>query len=158
MPQLDPGTSYVQVGASRGGMVIARVGPTSTYVTFANGCAGSHPAARLVPLDTPRIGATHEVNVLDVPAGAAFVLFGMSHTSPQSLATLGMPGCSLHVTADAAVVVTTTTGNARFQLPIPDVPALVGTHFFNQALILDPAAGNALGAVMSDAAEGVVGR
>ena len=49
---LDPGTSYV--GLSGGNdIVAARVGPTCTYVSFASGCAGSRPATRLIPRDTP---------------------------------------------------------------------------------------------------------
>jgi hypothetical protein len=46
---------------------------------------------------------------------------------------------------------------ATFRLPIPGVPALVGLKFYNQALVLDPGAGNVIGAVVSEAAEGVVG-
>jgi hypothetical protein len=46
---------------------------------------------------------------------------------------------------------------AKYRLPIPDSPALVGVRFYNQAVVVDPSA-NALGAVMSDAAEGVIGR
>jgi len=34
---------------------------------------------------------------------------------------------------------------------------LVGVRFYQQALVLDPAAGNAFGAVMSDATAAVVG-
>jgi hypothetical protein len=34
---------------------------------------------------------------------------------------------------------------------------LVGLRFANQAVVLDPQAGNAAGAVVSDAAEGVIG-
>jgi hypothetical protein len=35
--------------------------------------------------------------------------------------------------------------------------AFLGARLYEQALVPDPAAGNALGAVMSDAAEAVVG-
>ncbi|HEX5095889.1 MAG TPA: hypothetical protein VFX21_07750 [Acidimicrobiia bacterium] len=45
---------------------------------------------------------------------------------------------------------------AVWELPIPEVAVLVGVHFYNQALVLDPGA-NPFGAVVSDAAEGVVG-
>jgi hypothetical protein len=45
---------------------------------------------------------------------------------------------------------------AKYCLPIPNLPSLVGMHFCNQAVVLDPGA-NPLGAVISDAAEGVIG-
>ena len=48
-------------------------------------------------------------------------------------------------------------GNAAWELPIPNQIGLVGLHFYNQALVFDPGT-NALGAVISDAAEAVVGR
>ena len=46
---------------------------------------------------------------------------------------------------------------AKFGLSIPSRASLVGLHFYQQALVLDPAAGNPAGAVMSNAAEGVIG-
>jgi hypothetical protein len=45
---------------------------------------------------------------------------------------------------------------AMFRVSIPNQPSLVGVHFFEQALVPDPGA-NAANAVLSDAAEGVVG-
>ena len=42
-------------------------------------------------------------------------------------------------------------------IAIPDNPVLIGTRFYHKAIVLDPSAGNALGAVMSDAAVAVVG-
>lgn len=153
---LDPGTSYVSVGINQNN-IIARVGPTSTYVGIAPGCVGSLPASRLVPRDTPRIGSTLEVNLFDLPVDAALMVFGWQRTQPFDLGALGAPGCSAHVSADAAILLLGQNQQARFELPIPDLPVLVGTRFYNQAVVLDPAAPNALGAVVSDASEGVVG-
>ena len=48
-------------------------------------------------------------------------------------------------------------GQARAELVIPAVGALLGLRFVQQAIALDPGA-NALGAVLSAGAEGVVGR
>src|SRR5690606_8009206 len=42
-PALDPGTSYVSIDAGNQ-TVIARVGPTCTYVGVHPGCAGTRPA------------------------------------------------------------------------------------------------------------------
>lgn len=155
VPPLDPGTSYVQVRTDSR-LVTARVGPTSTYVSFAHGCAGSQQAARLVPMDTPHIGKVQEVNICDLPQNVAFLLFGWSRTAPVSLTALGMPGCSSTVSTDGAYFLAGQNGMASYRLPIPNLPSLVGLHFFNQALVLDPGA-NPLGAVVSDAAEGVIG-
>ncbi|MCB9885746.1 MAG: hypothetical protein H6838_09650 [Planctomycetes bacterium] len=155
VPPLAAGESYVQVDAT-GIMTAARVGPTRTYVSFASGCAGTQPAARLVPRETPFIGGTQEVRVFDLPQNCAFVVFGWNQTAPLSLAP-AMPGCFQHVSVDAAFFVTGQHGNAKFEFPIPDWPGLVGLSFYNQALVFDPGA-NALGAVVSDAARGVIGR
>lgn len=84
------------------------------------------------------------------------MFFGWNRIAPTSLGSFGMPGCFQEVSADAAVFLSGLNGQARFELAIPNMPGLVGLHFYNQAVVLDPAA-NALGAVMSDAAEGVIG-
>jgi hypothetical protein len=155
VPALRPGESYVQVSA-RFTQTVARVGPTSTYVTFAAGCSGSMPAARLVPRDTPRIGEVESVEVSNLPNNAAIMVFGWSRNSAVSLSSVGMPGCSRHISMDASVLLVGANGRATFELPLPNWSGLVGLSFYNQALVLDPGA-NPLGAVVSDAAEAIVG-
>jgi hypothetical protein len=155
IPDLAPGESAVQVSAQYDQSMM-RVGPTSTYVTYANGCPGSLPASRLVPRDTPRIGSPLKVTLLDLPQSAAFLLLGWGQTAPVSLAGLGMPGCFQHVTTDGALFVLGQNQQAHWELAIPDWLGLVGFRFYNQAVVLDPMA-NALGAVVSDAAEAVIG-
>jgi hypothetical protein len=156
VPELLPGTSYVEVDVGNI-MISARIGPTSTYTSFASGCAGSQPSARLVPQDTPGINKTHEVMLFDLPNNAAFMLFGWNRTAPVALDQYGMPGCAAEVSPDGAYFLVGQNGVAKYRLPIPNNPGLVGLHFYNQAVVLDSQAGNALGAVMSDAAEGVIG-
>lgn len=68
-----------------------------------------------------------------------------------------MPGCQLAISLDATLPLVGQGHQATWQLSIPDRAELLGLRFYNQALVLDPAAGNALGAVLSDAAEGVIG-
>lgn len=86
------------------------------------------------------------------------MVMGWSQYVPGlSLAPFGMPGCYAHVSLDNVAYVTGTGGEALWTLPIPYAPALVGVRFYNQAVILDAAAGNALGAVVSEAAVGLVG-
>jgi alpha-tubulin suppressor-like RCC1 family protein len=134
---------------------IARDGPTSTYVSFAPGCSGSRPATRLVPIDTPRLGADLEVTLFDLPLHLAIVCTGLSTTwsgtwpLPLSLGGLGMPGCTLFVACDH---------EALLRWTIPNVLALLGARFHQQALVPDPGAGNALQAVMSAATTAVLGR
>jgi len=155
VPALDPGTSYTQISS---GYDIAggRVAAQSTYVGIVPGCAGTRPATRLVPRDTPKIGRTLEVTLFDLPTSTAVMVMGFTQTTPQPLASLGMPGCAAHISIDAAMGLAGTGNQAKWLLPIPDQPLLLGVTFYNQALVLDPQA-NAFGAVVSDAAEGVVG-
>jgi hypothetical protein len=80
--------------------VVARVGGASSYVTFAAGCAGSLPATRLVPLDTPRIGATLQVHLDSLSVDVAFVVTGSSNTV-SALGPLAGNGLGA-VTSDAA--------------------------------------------------------
>jgi hypothetical protein len=156
VPALPPGFTYLQVGAGN----VARIGPQSTYVSFANGCAGSLPAARLVPLDTPRIGASLRVTLENLPANIAFLLQGFDNQNAPlgiDLAAFGMPGCALHTSIDTITLLFGSGGRAASAITVPGDAAFLGLHFYQQAFVLDAASGNALGAVMSDAAMGVVG-
>lgn len=67
------------------------------------------------------------------------------------------PSCNLHISTDGLLVLVGQSGFATWELPIPDAPSLVGVTFYNQALVIDPQAGNGFGAVVSDAARAVVG-
>lgn len=154
-PRLMAGESYVELAVTDR-MVGARVGPTSTYMSFANGCSGSMPATRLVPRDTPRIGRPHLVRLFDLPQSWAVMAFGWGRTPSVDLAPLGMPGCRQEISIDAAVFVAGHSNQAVYELSIPNWSSLVGLRFYNQAVVFDPGA-NPLGAVVSDAAEGVVG-
>lgn len=152
---LEPGTSYLSVSAAYDN-TMGRVGPTTTYVSYAPGCSGSRPATRLVPRDTPRIGRVHKVTLFDLPVDVAVLAMGLQPMSSLALDSLGMPGCTWRTSPDGVALLVGQGGQAAWNLPIPDVASLVGVHFYNQALVLDPT-GNAFGAVVSDAAEGVVG-
>lgn len=155
LPELRDGESFVDAALAY--QALARVGPTASYVGYGSGCAGSRPASRLVPRETPRIGQTLRVTLFDLPQDVAVMVFGWNPTPPVPLASLGMPGCSAHVAADTLVAVVGAGNQARLEVPIPNALALVGASFVNQALVLDPPA-NAAGFVVSDAAQAVVGR
>ena len=115
------------------------------------------PAARLVPRDTPRIGRSHRVTVFDLPMDLAIMVFGWARTAPVPLGAYGAPGCAFEVSRDGAWLIAGQGHHGSTEFSIPDDVALVGTRFYHQAVVLDANAGNLLGAVVSDAAEGVIG-
>ena len=154
-PILPAGRSYLRVAATWEGNNAALIGSESRYVGFAAGCAGSAPASRIVPRDTPQIGRTFPALLTNLPSNLALLAFGWNPQPPVPLDPLGMPGCTAHIAVDSVVTVSG-VGEARFELPIPLLPTLLGQHFYNQAFVLDPAA-NPLGAVVSEAMEGVIG-
>lgn len=157
VPALKPGTSYLGIGAGNDTSV-GIVGKTSSYVTFASGCAGSLPAAKLIPRETPQIGKTLTIQVDSLPVNlAVFVLGWQRLGSSASLAGVGMPGCEAHIAFDGSALLSGADGKALFEWTVPYQPILLGTRFFSQAIVFDPAAGNPLGAVVSAAAEAVVG-
>ncbi len=156
--QAGPGSSVQQMNDHG-----ARVGPTSTYISFAPGCGGSLPATRLVPLDTPRIGDELLVTLFDLPANLAVVCTGLStQTSgglplPAPLAAFGMPGCTAFVSADHLLLLAGANQQATLHFAIPNQPALVGARFHQQAFVPDAGAGNPLLGVVSNAATAIVG-
>ncbi|MBX3462145.1 MAG: hypothetical protein KF830_03165 [Planctomycetes bacterium] len=156
VPPLDPGTSYVEISAHNDTSA-ARIGPTSTFVSYGPGCAGSQPSSRLVPDDTPRLGRTLQVRLFDLPVDLAILAFGWQRIPPFDLGLVGMPGCALHLEPAAFVPLVGQGQQAVWEVPIPDDVQFLGARFHGQPLVLDPAAPNGFGAVVGDAAEGVIG-
>ena len=82
---------------------------------------------------------------------------GWSRTSwggvalPQSLAPLGLAGCDLLVAPDTTWGMNLQAGVATLSWPVPNQAGLAGVVFFAQALVLDAAAGNGVGAVSNGA-------
>lgn len=154
---LLPGTTYQKLA---GGFLIigTMVGPTSTYVSFAPGCAGSLPAARIIPRDTPKLGQTLRLRLDRLPQHHAYLAFGWQQlANPIDLTNLGMPGCAVQISLDAVALVAGQHQQAVYELPIPNQPAMVGLRFHHQAFVPDSGALNPLLAVVSDAATAVVG-
>ncbi|HLQ37737.1 MAG TPA: hypothetical protein VK348_08050, partial [Planctomycetota bacterium] len=162
VPVLPSGSAYVEVKASLY-HTVARLGAESSYVTFGNGCSGSLPATHIVPLDTPRIATTLRLHLDNLPMDMVFLFAGWSNTTsrygplPLDLGASGMPGCTLYASDDSTVFLMGSGGFADHGIPIPNNPVLVGLRFYMQAVVVDPAAGNAFGGVMSAAMTGVVG-
>jgi hypothetical protein len=138
----------------------------ATYAVLGPGCSGTSGASKLsAPLGSlPWIDDTFDVDLLQAPAGAsAFMATGFSASSwagrplPLDLGPFGAPGCPLRVAPFVWFPFSAgPAGTQRWRLPIPNDPRLAGLSFYNQALVLDPAA-NPLGVVLSDAQQGRVG-
>ena len=103
------------------------------------------------------------VLVQPLPLSAAVMISGLSNVSyaaiplPLDLTFLGLTNCWLRVSVDAHEGLIGSLGLATYSLAIPASASLAGFILHQQALVLDPAAGNPLGMVMSDAATTVVG-
>jgi hypothetical protein len=73
------------------------------------------------------------------------------------MSSLGLTNCWLRVSLDANDALIGALGSATYSLAIPASAALAGFILHQQAVVLDPAASNPPGLVMSDAATAVVG-
>lgn len=136
---------------------VGLVGSLARYSRTAQGCPGSAGIPSLVPCSTPQIGKTLRVNARALPIGVALIAFSwQAQATPVSLAGLGMPGCDLHVFADAVFALAGNQSEVPIDVVIPRASQLRGVRFYNQMLVLDPSA-NAFGAVMSDAMEALIG-
>jgi hypothetical protein len=126
-----PGQAYLEVVAGET-ILVGRTGAPATYVSFGQGCAGSLGVPRLVPLQLPRLGATLERTVTNLPFRTAVILSGTSRTSwagaplPLALGFVGMPGCELRVSADMKMPATGTSSIATHSTAIPTLVHLSG--------------------------------
>jgi hypothetical protein len=138
--------------------------PAGAFTMEGPGCAGSLPASTLVANEVPRIGTLLQVTVDHLPLDAAFLFTGYSNTVsafgplPLDASVLGMPGCTGYASIDAVNFLSGANGSAMFSLNVPHSLALVGMRVWQQALVPDPAAGNPLQAVLSDAAALLIGQ
>jgi len=138
--------------------------PAGAFTMAGPGCAGSLPASTLVANEVPRIGTLLQVTVDHLPLDAAFLFTGYSNTVsafgplPLDASVLGMPGCTGYASIDAVNFLNGSGGAAVFSLNVPHSLALVGMRVWQQALVPDPAAGNPLQAVLSDAAALLIGQ
>jgi hypothetical protein len=75
---------------------------------------------------------------------------------PVDLTPFGAPGCAARVSVDLAFPLSNNAGAATWSFPIPAWSSLVGSHFYQQALVLDPGA-NLLQLTTSNAGDGTIG-
>lgn len=129
---------------------------------FATGCAGSAGVTTQRVTAMPWIGQTASVTLDHLPSSVAILMFGLSRTNspfgplPVAAAPYGAPGCNGLVSPDANSLLLGGGGTATWNLAIPNAPGMSGLAFYTQALVLDPGF-NALGAVFSDGAAGILG-
>ena len=123
------------------------------------------PALAPVASQLPWVGESFDLEITSIPQAALnvpFGLIGFSKTSwesfnlPRDLAVHGMPGCTQYVSIDFSFILPRVGGVATWEIPIPNDPGVVGLAFYTQALVFDFGV-NALGAVVSNAGEGVIG-
>lgn len=154
--QDNTGTDYFDISKNE---VTVSEAP-ARYSAFGSGCPGSAgtPSLSGGP-HLPRIAEPFEVDLQGLPpsSAGAFIVIGFSKTQTVDLTDLGMPGCSSFLSLDLALPLNISQGSATWSFVIPGELALIGTPFYNQGFILDAQAGNSLGAVVTNAAEGLIG-
>jgi alpha-tubulin suppressor-like RCC1 family protein len=160
IPTLPAGRSHATMSARIS--TVATLIRSGSYETFGSGCAGSLPAAAQVPIALPRVGQQMLVQLNGLPQSTAIFALGFSNTTsplgalPVSLASLGMPACLMQIDAAGSLFASGSAQTATIGVQVPNVAGFAGLLFYTQALVLDPA-GNAFGAVVSDAATAVIG-
>jgi hypothetical protein len=133
---------------------------------YGSGCAGSAGQPVLGPAawQLPWVGEPFTVEVRPTPAATVgVILTGMSRTSwlglvlPLDLSGAGMPGCALLASGQLVGALSIQAGVGAHALTVPRDGSLVGTSFFQQAVIADAAA-NAAGLIVSNGLGGRFGQ
>jgi hypothetical protein len=129
-------------------------------VPFGMGCSGSAGVPDLALNHLPWLGENYALDLGTLPPGngLAIMITSFTETAPQNLATFGMPGCFGYLNPDLTGVLFTSNGGATFGFSLPASPSFVGLVFVNQALVIDTAAGNPLGATMTNPVRATTGQ
>ncbi|MCC6782102.1 MAG: hypothetical protein IT457_04595 [Planctomycetes bacterium] len=141
-------------------------GPIGEVSTFGTACPGSaRTQPRLGSSGAPSLGnpfSLHLTNALANSSAVAFLGFsdrvlGGSTPLPLHLGPFGATGCFvlIDLVADATLP-TDPSGAASLNLVVPNSSALIGTVFFGQWIVADPAA-NTLGIATSEGGRFVIG-
>jgi len=149
--------------AGASGSIIAG-GIAATFTNFGAGCPnGPGGQTMAVSANPPVLGGSFVITFSHSPATEVIGLLGLSNQIgfgvagvpplPFALSGLGMPGCSLLVSADLFTVL---VPNGVWTLSVPNLPALAGLSVYVQGFAQAPGA-NALGFVTSNAGTGLVG-
>lgn len=160
------GTAATQWDDWAGRLHFVRAGDRQVagYSLLGMGCTGPRGMPGIQALAPPLVGQDFVLRHTNLPAGVAFRILGLSASTsqfgplPLELGLQGMPGCWLRISTDSVGLLLAAPNEtfADWTLAIPNSATLIGTAFFNQALL--PAPGwNQFGAVMSVACGGLVG-
>lgn len=132
--------------------------------SYGSGCAGSVGVPDLQPDSLPWIGEYYQVSVTNVPTSTAgFMTVGLSDTVwngmpiPVDLTGFGLAGCQAWLGPDFSALFFVNNGVGSWGLTVCNCPFAVGIQYSLQAVVLDPGAPNALGAVMSNAQRATIG-
>ncbi len=134
------------------------------FSVIGDGCSsstGNIPTIGMQGGGVARIGQTATIETTDAMPNESlsFIILGLG-TVPGglNLAVIGMPTCLVHSTTELSLAAPTdAAGTGSVSVVIPNLPGLVGAHFFAQGFSVDTAA-NAFGAIMSDAGDVSIGR
>jgi hypothetical protein len=139
---------------------------TPTIVSYGAGCNGIGLAAPNPSSAVPAIGGTAGVRVDGLLSGSpCFMMIGLSRTSvgatplPIPLDGLGMPGCSLLQDIGlefSAFCPSSGATTAQFNLPIPNLPGILGYHLYLQSWAFQQAS-NPAGLVLSQGLDITIG-
>lgn len=135
------------------------------FVRHGTGCMSpSSPRLDLVaPWTRAWRGQTLSVKVCPAPQSFAVLATGFSDqffgavTLPMSLSSAGMPGCQLRVAPEHLQLGFGLAGTVQFHLSVPDLPALVGVEFWQQAFTI-AIGDNPAGVLVSDSKRGRIGK
>jgi hypothetical protein len=130
-------------------------------MTFAHGVGCVTPNAPgiyapMQPDPGPWLGEQATLVVSPVSSFAVLVLSTVA-TPPIPLDAIGMPFCFAHVSLDVTVLLPAALPWTRFDYTLPVDPLLIGLGFHAQAFVPDPAAGNAIGALVTPSLATLVG-
>ena len=114
--------------------------------SFGTSCPGSGGPGLLSMVNLPLIGKPLRANVGGVdPFLPGGFLIGNSNTEwaaaglslPLDLAGFALPGCNLYVSPDRTIPAVTGFGFLAIDIPIPDMPSLIGARFYIQFFYFD---------------------
>ncbi len=152
------------------GSVYYEAGSNAAYGPYGTGCDGGAPQGAPVlrpgaANSLPRLGAVWEQDLTNLSAtpGLGIMVFATSLQTwgpwqlPLDLGMFGMPGCLTYLPPDANVFFVHMGGSHTYLTGFPNNQAFAGLVLGSQAVMLDPAATNAVGANVTNLCAGRVG-
>jgi arylsulfatase A-like enzyme len=157
----SPLSGAAAAACSRLSAILDRLRPDGWVEEFGSGCAGASGPPHMRAQTMPTVGSSFFFQVDDMSSAAILplALLGFSDTSvngiplPISLSSLGMPGCSLYVSADGYPH---PAPNGWGAFAIPNYAVYDRMVFHLQAFVVEPGA-NHSGVIASSGLHCIVG-